>query len=277
MCLGFVRMLRGEVELAATTLDNARQVDPSAELEFIRVFILASAGRFADARAVLRDNAKEIQEEANLMPVRDRRPLALVAPLAPTVLRSHLAVWLRKDKELEGKIPSVGFIWPTALSAQITPTADYHLIRRNYLCASKLYEYALPPDSRHGSWTYSLAMGTNRINAARAAAQVWAGGGRDAVRATDADRTRFRKLALRWLQEEVADCGRRAGGVSTRDDANRDLHIMKLHRELAPVRDPAYLREMPSDDRELALSIWGKVETLLTKLNPPLNLPALGL
>ena len=122
------------------------------------------------------------------------------------------------------------------------------------------------------SQTTIIMPGNSRISAARAGCQAWAGGGRDAIRATDADRQYFLKLALRWLKEEVADCRSVAKGGTT-EALNIRVHLLKMHRELEPIRTPAMIREMPEENQKQAEEIWAGVEELYRKLNPPIVLP----
>ena len=130
-------------------------------------------------------------------------------------------------------------------------------------------------------------LGTHRFNAARAHAQVWAGC-KDGFQANDAERAESLSQSLRHLSEELAACRRMSSGSTTPSaaldkllwggspaTANLYLLLMKWHKDLEPIRNPAIVCLMPEADRKLAQELWTSVDDLYGKLNPPLDIRGL--
>ncbi len=162
---------------------------------------------------------------------------------------------------------------------------DSLLVKGYAGAAYHMYEIGLPKESFWGDQSHSFLLGTNRINAARAGALTWSCGGSDAVVTTDSLRREALTRTIGWLKEELEDCQRIArredGDIRTLIDggsakvANYRLHIMLMHRDLEPLRNPKLIREMPEQDQKAAKSLWADVDELYKKLNPPLDIPGL--
>jgi tetratricopeptide (TPR) repeat protein len=103
----------------------------------------------------------------------------------------------------------------------------------------------------------------NRLNAARAAARASHGEG-DAAGAGAEQRGRWRRQALDWLRADLA--ARRAAltdGTAKPEDVREALRKWADDADLAGVRDPAALGDLPKDEREAWAKLWADVEAAL--------------
>ena len=168
----------------------------------------------------------------------------------------------------------------------------YAMLAKGFpVTAARIFEKGSPPGSflaRNNNLL--LDIGSARIQAARAAAIASIGGGRDAVRATEVDRAHFRSLAIGWLENELeyerqafarsgSAIGRIQGMLAAsplKDSANMSVHMMLMHKDLDPVRNPLTIQLMPEPDRKRAETLWEGVRALHRVLNPPIELPRLA-
>jgi tetratricopeptide (TPR) repeat protein len=263
-----LRAERGDYDEAVRTLDHIERTEPNWEADMVAALVLVNAGRVPEARVAFeRFKARVKNNKIDLSPV-----LGHLSGLKVWTVDIHLRNFERAEEALRGKIPN----WPeggpkgaAAIPLFALQAADWVFVLRCNYVAARYFEFCMPAGSSNGRESYSvIPFGTCRFRAARAAAQAWAGSGRDAFRATDEERTRFRKLALRWVKEEV-EAARRA--FALKEDliaTNQSLHRLKMHRDLDPIRNPLLIAEMPEEERKLANEIWAGVDELLTKLNP---------
>jgi serine/threonine-protein kinase len=130
-----------------------------------------------------------------------------------------------------------------------------------FAAAGRLYEEAftarpeLAEDLEHG----------HRYNAACAAALAGCGPTKDEPPLDDQARARWRKQALVWLRADLAAYAKRLG--TGRPENRRwvagHLHWAQQDNDLAGVRDPAALAQLPDGERQQWRTLWSEVAALL--------------
>jgi tetratricopeptide (TPR) repeat protein len=83
----------------------------------------------------------------------------------------------------------------------------------------------------------------------------------------DTARARWRAQALEWLRAERDSCAKllTQGLPAQRAHACKTLDILRHHRDLAPLRDEAGLKQLPDDERKAWPTFWAEVNALLAK------------
>jgi hypothetical protein len=109
-------------------------------------------------------------------------------------------------------------------------------------------------------------MADHRPAAARAAARAAAGDGADAP-PDPAEQTRLRRLALDWLRDDLADCGRRLADGRA-DEAVRRLNRWAADPHLASVRDPDKLARLSDGERVAWRQLWADAAALAERAGP---------
>ncbi len=264
---------RGNYDDAIRILNQIERTLPNWEADFVSANVLLNAGRIDEARVSL----DRFRNRTKDLPV-IRSSLAGLDNFHLWEMYFHLNNFGKAERSTREKLPVGLENAPRILTSQpsiVLGYADCWLVLRFNHTAARCYELGLPGNSEHGSKSYAMLLGTNRFRAARAATQVWVGNGRDVFRATDEERNRFRKLALNWVKEEVDDAQRAVANNTDLVPANKNLHRLVMHRDLDPLRNPLLIREMPEEDQKLAKETWARVDKLLAKLNPRLDIPGL--
>jgi tetratricopeptide (TPR) repeat protein len=131
-------------------------------------------------------------------------------------------------------------------------TADYAAfcgMTTRFTACARLYADAFAGDPK-------LAEGF-RFLAANAAIQAAAGQGRDAAGLSEAERTRWRRQALAWLQAELKALAKRPAAPR-----KQTLKQWLGDPDLASVRDGKEVARLPADEREGWQKLWGEVRRL---------------
>ena len=152
---------------------------------------------------------------------------------------------------------------------------DYFLSNSRFVTAVKCYEISCPAGSTYASQSnFTVMYGTNKIAAARAAAQASICFDNEFEKVSNDDRQRYRRLAFKWVESEIGICriaSQRegiAGGFATYLDGKSkkeigiNLSLLMLHKELEPIRNPIFINQMSKEDRDRAKKIWDEVRTL---------------
>ncbi len=107
----------------------------------------------------------------------------------------------------------------------------------------------------------------HRYNAARAAAQAGCGHGADATGRGEEERTRLREQARQWLRADLAARARAfdAGSTATRGAVRMALTRWRNDPDLAGLREPSELNNLPADERKECLALWAEVAALLAR------------
>jgi superkiller protein 3 len=110
-----------------------------------------------------------------------------------------------------------------------------------------------------------------RYNAACAAALAAAGMGEDTGKLDAGERTRLRQQALGWLR---ADLGAwktlvEKGPPAARMAVQQQMRHWQRDSDLAGIRDPVALANLPDDERTAFTQLWADVADLLKRLEKP--------
>src|SRR5262249_26019208 len=136
-----------------------------------------------------------------------------------------------------------------------------HLRKRQYAAAGRVWERAFRarPELAAG--------GRHRYNAACSAALAGSGRGEDGARLEDAERARWRKQALAWLQADLAAWQKlmEAGGERAGEVVARELRHWQRDADLAGLRDEDALARLPAQEREMCRRLWADVAALLAR------------
>src|SRR5262249_62205444 len=100
-----------------------------------------------------------------------------------------------------------------------------------------------------------------------AAALAGGGQGVDAGRLDDEGRVRWRKQALEWLRADLAAYGELLNGGKPwgRQLVLHRLRGWQADHDLAGLRDPAAVAQLPDREREACKQLWAEVGVLLSK------------
>jgi serine/threonine-protein kinase len=101
----------------------------------------------------------------------------------------------------------------------------------------------------------------HRYRAARAAALASGGQGKDAQRLDDQERARLRQQALDWLRADLAACAR----ATDRALVQKTLRHWQQDADLAGVRGPEALAQLPPAERAGWAQLWAEAADLLQK------------
>jgi tetratricopeptide (TPR) repeat protein len=106
-----------------------------------------------------------------------------------------------------------------------------------------------------------------RYHAARAAALAGGGRGQDVAGLDEKERARLRRQALAWLRADLEAWGRQLDkdAARSRDAAAGALRGWLRHPDLAGVRGPEALAQLPADERQPWQQLWNDVDALSSR------------
>jgi hypothetical protein len=170
----------------------------------------------------------------------------------------------RRLLALEKQLPDVLSGKQPATPAQRLDFAQFCITTRRYATAARLYADAFKAEPRRAD----DLNGGHRYNAACAAALAAAGKGQDAAKLEAKERTRLRKQALDWLQDDLAAWTNVAakGSAPTKAAVRRTLEHWQKDSDLAGVRDKTALAKLPKEEQQAWHKLWADVEALLKKV-----------
>jgi serine/threonine-protein kinase len=107
-----------------------------------------------------------------------------------------------------------------------------------------------------------------RYLAARCAALAACGFGEDGPRLNDAERTQWRRQAREWLRADLAAWTKTLESDSepSRDLAKEMLTLWLVEPDVARLREPGALINLPTQERQEWTSLWGEVRLALEKV-----------
>lgn len=274
-------IVRGDLERALKLMTSLPADTPTYGVDCIRIQVLANLGRLAEAKALTDKTIKTINDNR----------VDIAALTGGEITNGHLqfiAAFLPPIIAAEGNLdngpaPDMKAIRekkPPAIN--LITVADLLIAKRRFHDSLRIYEYLLPPGEKLGSARgfSTLMTGTARFKAMRAAAQSLAGTGRKTKPLAEAERNQIRGLALRWFEEEVDALRKVVDSIEKIDpsvfdrkakEANLDLHSLRLHRELNPLRNLGESSDISEADRKKWKELWVEVDRMLLKLNPPIE------
>jgi tetratricopeptide (TPR) repeat protein len=109
--------------------------------------------------------------------------------------------------------------------------------------------------------------GAHRYNAARFAALAGCGRGKDQPPPDEAARTGFRRQALEWLKADVAAWSKIMANAASKN-RSRAPHLLEHARhdpDLAGVRDPPDMNNLPEAEQADWRALWSLVDTILAQ------------
>jgi Flp pilus assembly protein TadD len=106
-----------------------------------------------------------------------------------------------------------------------------------------------------------------RYDAACAAALAGCGQGKDEPPLDDADRARWRREALQWLEADLAAWSKalESGPPASRRPILETLHHWKVDPDLAGLREPGQLASLPEGERNACRDLWARVDSSLAR------------
>jgi serine/threonine-protein kinase len=116
-----------------------------------------------------------------------------------------------------------------------------------------------------------------RYLAARCAALVGSGQGKDAAKLSETERTRWRKQARAWLQADLTLWAKtlNTGSKMDRDLTKKILTLWQIEPDLAGLRDLNALDEFSAEEREECYRLWQEVGVVLQRIAKQERAPAL--
>jgi hypothetical protein len=169
--------------------------------------------------------------------------------------------------ELEGQLPEI--VRGERKPANVTERYEFALlchVKQHYLAAARLCADAFAADPKNAADEKP----GRRSGAICAAIQAAAGQGADAGQLDRKACSHWRKLALQWLRADLAAYSRMVVSRKPEDYrmVRRRLGIWRCEQQLASVRDPEALAQLPADEQREYRLFWAEVESLLKKMTP---------
>jgi serine/threonine-protein kinase len=108
--------------------------------------------------------------------------------------------------------------------------------------------------------------GDYRYRAARAAAVAGRGGGADGAALSEAERTHWREQARQWLRLDLGARIKQLQSAAPADRARllKSLTAWRTDPDLAGLREPAALDQLPTGERQECRALWSDVDAQLT-------------
>jgi serine/threonine-protein kinase len=238
-----------DLDGAIAEYKKAIALDPKlAQAHYNLGLALLGKGRFAEARSAT------------------RKALHLLPPGKP--LRNYVTQQLRQCEQwlkLDAKLPAVlqGDVQPADATEQLALAVLCQNYKQRNTAAARFYTGAFSTDP---NLTDDLQR-QHRYNAACAAALAAAGKGVDAAMLKEQKRTRLRKQALGWLQDDLDAWTRLAdkGPAKAHATLARILGHWQKDSDLAGLRDAAALAKLPAEEQKAWRKLWVEVAAVLKK------------
>ncbi len=136
-------------------------------------------------------------------------------------------------------------------------------IQKRHRTSTRLYAEAFAADPRLADDLTAA----HRYNAACSAALAAAGKGEDAATLDDMERARLRKQALDWLR---ADLALRTNQLDSRTPADHASATSAMRHwqqdpDLAGIRNPEALAQLPDGERKECEALWAEVQALIDR------------
>jgi serine/threonine-protein kinase len=249
--LGLALHHQGDLAGAAAAYRQALAHDPELPEAHCNLgAVLLSQGQFSEAR-------KPSRAGLDLLPAGDPRRSAFSRQLqrceAFLALDEKLPAVLRGSQKPGSAVEALELAW---LCRQ--------LYTRLYRASARLYGDAFAAEPKLADDLRT----PHRYDAARAAALAAAGQGQDAGKLDDSERSRLRAQALDWLRADLEACARltEQGDKDARRTVHQRLTPWLADAELASVREPQALQELPPDEQAAWRRLWADVDALRGRL-----------
>jgi serine/threonine-protein kinase len=242
--LGAALMKQGRPREAEAAFREALRLRPDyPEAQLNLGTALAEQGRFAES----------------LGPTRRGHELGSRQPGWP-----HPSAALLRQAErlaaLEARLPALLRGDDQATPADLVGQAEICQAKRLHAAAARFAAAALATEP-------GLAQRLNdvRYNAARSAARAAAGQGEDAARLPAKAKAALRRQSLDWLRAELAGWAALAADEKSRPQLRQSLRQWRETPDLAGVRDPAALAQLPVAERAGWANFWADAADLLRR------------
>jgi serine/threonine-protein kinase len=246
--IGVILSENRRLDEAIVRFQRALQVDPTYARAYAALGeALLTQGRLSEARAA-------IGRCLELLPRTDP---------ARAAAERHLE-HCKALVALEGRLPGV-------LQGSDQPADARECLQFARLCRIKKH-YAAAARLADAAFTRAPALAEDvrtheRYDAACAAALAGCGQGEDAARLGAAERTRWRRQARAWLQADLRAWGKKLDGGNAADRlrVQNSLAHWRADPDLAGLREPGALDNLPTDERREWLALWEEVAAVLTR------------
>jgi tetratricopeptide (TPR) repeat protein len=206
-----------------------------------------------------------------------------VASLRRTIdlgAKSARSILARADKTAAAREKFDDFLagrYNPATNAERLGMAEFCRVKKRNHAAARLYADAFAADPKE----IDVEAFSDRYAAAAVASLAAAGQGEDAAGLDETERTRLRKQALGWLRDGLDFWLRRFDGKLFNDagalPSMAFLDVAPVHRselqgalrrwrrdpDLAGIRDPDALAQLPDAEREACQAFWKDVESFI--------------
>jgi eukaryotic-like serine/threonine-protein kinase len=246
--LGDILGDQGELDKAISECREAIRLQPN----LIEAHV--SLGLALRALGKLDDSLGELRKAAAL--ARARSPLARELPCVIRQVERQIELSNRLSGVLAGTDPPKN-------AAEGVIFAQICYDRRLYVAAARLWADALSTDVKLADDRRAY----HRYNAACSAALAASGHAKDDPPSDESAKTMLRQQALEWLiaEREVWTKALQSNPAESRPLIVKTLQHWKRDRDLASLRDPNALAELPSEAQKAWRAFWADVEELLTK------------
>jgi tetratricopeptide (TPR) repeat protein len=247
--LGKALYAQGKRSEAVAAYHKATDLKPDyAEAHCNLGGVLLDQGEFADALASLK-RGHELGS----------RRLGWPYPSAAWVHRAERLL------QLDSRLPKIlrGEIQPTDAAERVELAALCQLpCKQLYATAARFYRDAFAAEPK-------LAADA-RYDAACVAALAGCGQGKDADHLDAAERARWRQQARDWLRDDLTGWGKALdpGKAPAAPAVEQTLRHWQTDADLAGVRDPDALAQLPEAERTAWQQLWADVEALRAKAAP---------
>ena len=274
-----VAILEGDKESAIRNAELQLAMAENWQASFFLAIAYGQAGRWKEAISSF-DRARKTlnKSDANQFSFFDFGSLELA--IKSQNIRNVLPLVRDHAENKTADWSSIKNNWFRRMALRGFPAGgDFFLSHDRFVTAAKYYEISTPPGSTMAAFpSLTVMFGTGRISAARAASKASATFDSEFEEINDADRMHFRRLAFKWLEGELQSCRAVASknGLqgqmtalwegSSKAHAGLRLSILLLHRDFEPIRNPAFINQMPKEDQERAIKLWNDVELLYEEM-----------
>jgi serine/threonine-protein kinase len=280
--LGVARYEQGKVAEAIEEFRAALRLDPKhVQAHYNLGNGLREQGKFDEAIAAFRD-AIRLQPDfgeahCNLGHVFRRK--GQYAEARASLRRGHelgsqrpgwkypSAEWVRQAEQavaLDKKLPAIlkGEAQSATVAERLT-LARMCYDRAWYVAAARIWSDALAADPARADDLQA----PHRYNAACAAARAGAGQAKDDPPPDAAAQAQLRRQARDWLQADLAAYAKHLDGKDPQAGSlvQQRLQHWKSDADLAGLRDPGAVANLPAEEQEACRQLWAEVEALLQK------------
>jgi serine/threonine-protein kinase len=150
-----------------------------------------------------------------------------------------------------------------AIAAEILGFAEVCCLKKLYVGSARLWAQAFQVQPK----LVDDVQAQNRYNAACSAALAGCGKGKDNPALDDGAKVHWRKQAIDWLRADLAAWSTLLDTCPppVRQSAAETLQHWKVDPDLAGVRDPDKLANLPKDEQKACRALFAEVDALLAK------------